>query len=121
MKIAVFSAKRYDREYIDAANGAAGHTLKYHEAPLDIDTVHLAAGYDAVCIFVNDKADAEVLEQLKAGGTGLVEGGQDTLAASGRVGPAALDRRLGPRPDRAGLVRRAVGDVGAGHGRSPGV
>jgi len=72
MKIAVFSAKRYDREYIDAANGAAGHTLKYHEAPLDIDTVHLAAGYDAVCIFVNDRADAEVLEQLKAGGTGLV-------------------------------------------------
>ncbi|HQR59070.1 MAG TPA: 2-hydroxyacid dehydrogenase [Azonexus sp.] len=72
MKIAVFSAKRYDREYLDAANVAQGHTLKYHEAPLDLDTVHLAAGYDAVCIFVNDKADAEVLAQLKAGGTGLV-------------------------------------------------
>ena len=72
MKIAVFSAKRYDREYLDAANVALGHTLKYHEAPLDLDTVHLAAGYDAVCIFVNDKADAEVLAQLKAGGTGLV-------------------------------------------------
>jgi D-lactate dehydrogenase len=72
MKIAVFSAKRYDREYLDAANAAAGHQLKYHEAPLDLDTVHLAAGYDAVCIFVNDKADAEVLAQLKAGGTGLV-------------------------------------------------
>ena len=72
MKIAVFSAKRYDREYLDAANVAQGHTLKYHEAPLDLDTVHLAAGYDAVCIFVNDKADAEVLTQLQAGGTGLV-------------------------------------------------
>ncbi len=72
MKIAVFSAKRYDREYLDAVNVAAGHTLKYHEAPLDLDTVHLAAGYAAVCIFVNDKADAEVLAQLKAGGTGLV-------------------------------------------------
>lgn len=72
MKIAVFSAKRYDREYLDAANVAHGHTVKYHEAPLDLDTVHLAAGYDAVCIFVNDKADAEVLTQLKAGGTGLV-------------------------------------------------
>ena len=72
MKIAVFSAKRYDREYLDAANVAQGHTLKYREAPLDLDTVHLAAGYDAVCIFVNDKADAEVLAQLKAGGTGLV-------------------------------------------------
>ncbi|NJD25347.1 MAG: 2-hydroxyacid dehydrogenase [Betaproteobacteria bacterium] len=72
MKIAVFSAKRYDRDYLDAANASEGHTLKYQEAPLDLDTVHLAAGYDAVCIFVNDKADAAVLQQLKAGGTGLV-------------------------------------------------
>jgi D-lactate dehydrogenase len=72
MKIAVFSAKRYDRTYLDAANVAQGHTLKYHEAPLDLDTVHLAAGYDGVCIFVNDTADAGVLEQLKAGGTRLV-------------------------------------------------
>lgn len=72
MKIAVFSAKRYDREYLDAANAAEGHQIKYHEAPLDLDTVHLAAGFDAVCIFVNDKADAEVLAQLQAVGTGLV-------------------------------------------------
>jgi D-lactate dehydrogenase len=72
MKIAVFSAKRYDRTYLDAANAAAGHQLKYYEVPLDADSVHLAAGYDAVCIFVNDTADAGVLEQLKAGGTRLV-------------------------------------------------
>jgi D-lactate dehydrogenase len=72
MKIAVFSAKRYDRSYLDAANGAAGHQLKYYEVPLDADSVHLAAGYDAVCIFVNDTADAGVLEQLRAGGTRLV-------------------------------------------------
>jgi D-lactate dehydrogenase len=72
MKIAVFSAKRYDREFLDAANASEGHQLKYHEAPLDLDTVGLAAGYDGVCIFVNDKADAAVLQQLKAGGTNLI-------------------------------------------------
>lgn len=72
MKIAVFSAKRYDREYLDAANATEGHHLKYHEAPLDLDTVGLAAGYDGVCIFVNDKADADVLARLKEGGTSLV-------------------------------------------------
>lgn len=72
MKIAVFSAKHYDREFLDAANVAEGHVLKYFEAPLDIDTVHLAAGYDAVCIFVNDKAGADVLAQLREGGTRLV-------------------------------------------------
>jgi len=31
MKIAVFSAKRYDREFLDAANVAAGHDLQYFE------------------------------------------------------------------------------------------
>lgn len=72
MKIAVFSAKGYDRESLDIANAAEGHQLKYHDAPLEIDTVGLAAGYDAVCIFVNDKADAAVLERLKEGGTKLV-------------------------------------------------
>lgn len=72
MKIAVFSAKGYDRESLDIANAAEGHQLKYHDAPLEIETVGLAAGYDAVCIFVNDKADAAVLEKLKEGGTKLV-------------------------------------------------
>jgi D-lactate dehydrogenase len=39
---------------------------------LELETVGLAAGYDAVCIFVNDTADAEVLDALKRGGTSLV-------------------------------------------------
>ena len=72
MKIAVFSAKRYDREFLTAANAEAGHRLRFFDAPLDDDSVGVAAGYDAVCIFVNDKADAEVLKALAAGGTRLV-------------------------------------------------
>lgn len=72
MKIAVFSAKRYDREFLDAANVAEGHVLKYFDAPLELETVGMAAGYDAVCIFVNDTADAGVLEALQRGGTRLV-------------------------------------------------
>lgn len=72
MKIAVFSAKPYDREFLDAANMTEGHHLKYFDDPLDLETVGLAAGHDAVCIFVNDTADAEVLDALKRGGTSLV-------------------------------------------------
>lgn len=72
MKIAVFSAKRYDREFLDAANAGAGHQLHYFDAPLEADSVALAAGHEAVCIFVNDRADASVLEALAAGGTRLV-------------------------------------------------
>lgn len=72
MKVAVFSAKRYDREFLDAANGAEGHVLKYFDVPLELETAGLAAGHDAVCIFVNDRADATVLEALQRGGTRLV-------------------------------------------------
>jgi D-lactate dehydrogenase len=72
MKIAIFSAKPYDREFLDAANVAEGHQLKYFDDPLELETVGLATGYDAVCIFVNDTADAEVLDALKRGGTSLV-------------------------------------------------
>ena len=34
MKIAVFSAQPYDRQFLDAANVAEGHQLHYFEAPL---------------------------------------------------------------------------------------
>ncbi len=72
MKIAVFSAKRYDREFLNAANANAGHELRYFDAPLDRESVGLAAGDEAICIFVNDQADAEVLKALATGGTRLV-------------------------------------------------
>jgi D-lactate dehydrogenase len=72
MKIAVFSAKRYDREFLTAANASAGHQLHYFDAPLELESVALASGHDAVCIFVNDTADAAVIEALAGGGTRLV-------------------------------------------------
>ncbi|GLC96558.1 lactate dehydrogenase [Cupriavidus sp. TA19] len=72
MKVAVFSAKPYDREYLDAANVAEGHQLRYFDDLLSMGTVGLAAGHDAICIFVNDTVDASVLDALKRGGTGLV-------------------------------------------------
>jgi len=72
MKIAVFSAQPYDRQFLDAANAGEGHELHYFELGLGPESVALAAGFEAVCIFVNDIADAGVLETLRGGGTGLV-------------------------------------------------
>ncbi len=72
MKVAVFSTKPYDREFLDRANGSEGHRLHYFDATLAPETVSLAAGYEAICIFVNDQASAEVLSALKAGGTRLI-------------------------------------------------
>jgi D-lactate dehydrogenase len=72
MRVAVFSTKAYDRRFLDAANDAFGHQLDYFEARLDDSTAVLANGAAAVCLFVNDRADAEVLETLAAGGTRLL-------------------------------------------------
>lgn len=72
MKVAVFSAKRYDRELLAAANAPAGHELLFFEDPLDLSTVALTVGCGAVCVFVNDRVSAEILAALAANGTGLV-------------------------------------------------
>src|SRR6185436_1697832 len=72
MKVAVFSAKRYDRELLAAANAEAGHELHFFDDLLEPSTVVLAAGCGAVCVFVNDILDARVLAALAAGGTGIV-------------------------------------------------
>lgn len=64
MKIAFFSTQSYDKKYFDAVNVRYGYELLYLEAALNATTYILAEGCDAVCIFVNDKADAETLNKL---------------------------------------------------------
>jgi D-lactate dehydrogenase len=72
MRVAVFSTKPYDRRFLDAANHDAAHELDYFEARLDRASAPLAYGYLAVCAFVNDRLDAEVLERLADGGVRIV-------------------------------------------------
>ena len=72
MKIAFFSTKSYDREFFERFNTSGNNQLTFFEAPLNIDTVNLTAGYRAVCVFVNDKIDGAVAEKLAANGVGLV-------------------------------------------------
>lgn len=91
MRVAVFSTKRYDRSSFDAANAAHGHELTFFEPHLTRETSSLAAGYPAVCAFVNDQLDAEVLERLATGGTRFIAlrcaGFNNVdLAAAGRLG-----------------------------------
>lgn len=74
MQVAVFSTKPYDRAFLDAANQAlpAPHRLVYLEPRLSEETAVLADGAAAVCLFVNDIADARVLGALAAQGIRLV-------------------------------------------------
>ena len=69
MKIAFFSAKVYDRAFFD--RHLTGHEIIYFEAPLNEQTVNLASGCNAVCLFVNDKLNAAVLKALSASGIKL--------------------------------------------------
>jgi D-lactate dehydrogenase len=64
MKVAVFSTKSYDKEYLDKANENGKHELVYFESSLKLKTARLAENYDAVCVFVNDSITKEVIEQL---------------------------------------------------------
>ena len=72
MKIAMFSTKNYDRKYFDAVNADFGHEIHYLESRLTPETSSLADGFDAVCAFVNDQVDAQVLDDLSSRGVELV-------------------------------------------------
>ena len=55
MKVAFFDAKQYDKPSFEHFSAQRGLKIKYFEAKLTADTVDLANGYDAVCVFVNDR------------------------------------------------------------------
>ncbi|MGI9280121.1 MAG: 2-hydroxyacid dehydrogenase [Endozoicomonas sp.] len=64
MKICIFNAKKYDREYFDQCNADYGFDLEYFDIHLDEKTAHLAKAGDAVCAFVNDDLSRPVLDVL---------------------------------------------------------
>lgn len=66
MKVAVFGAKDYDREFLAKANQPHGHALAFFDAHLGAATAGLAKGFDAVCAFVNDELGDDCLAELAA-------------------------------------------------------
>jgi D-lactate dehydrogenase len=72
LKIAVFSTREYDRQFLDEANRKFKHELIYHAESLHPATAAMAAGCPAVCAFVDDQLDGPTLSVLSAGGTRLI-------------------------------------------------
>lgn len=72
MRVAVFSTKAYDEEFLRAANDGHSHQLVFLEPRLTIGTVPLATGFGAVCAFVNDDLGSEVVNALADLGVRLV-------------------------------------------------
>jgi D-lactate dehydrogenase len=80
MRVAVFSTQPYDRKFLSEANQRlinaggprAGHELGFYESRLTAESVALAFGIPAVCVFVNDELDPLVLSMLSGGETKVI-------------------------------------------------
>ena len=72
MKVTVYNNKPYVEQFFTRANAKFNHELVFLEEHLSGASAERAAGSQAVCIFVNDLADAAALEQLKNAGVKLI-------------------------------------------------
>ena len=72
MRIAVFDTHAYDRQSLTSANARFGHDLTFFEPRLTRETASLAAGFPAVCSFVNDRLDRAALTTLHGEGVRLI-------------------------------------------------
>ena len=87
--IAFFDAKPYDRAWFDRLN--PGYEIRYFECRLTKETAVLARGCAAVCAFVSDRVDADVISALCAEGCRIVAmrcagvNNVDAQAAQGRL------------------------------------
>ena len=68
VKIAFFDTKNYDKEVFNKHNKEYKYDITYFESKLNSETAPLTKGFDVVCIFVNDKADAKTLKILEENG-----------------------------------------------------
>ncbi len=64
MKIAFYGTKPYDRIWFEPMGKEYGFDIHFIEAACDQETVFLAKGHDAICIFVNDYVDAGMIDAL---------------------------------------------------------
>ena len=64
MKIAFYATKPYDRIWFEPLARKYGFSIHFIESPCNEDTVFLARGYDAICVFVNDKVNAKMIDIL---------------------------------------------------------
>lgn len=72
MKIAFFSAKPYDKEFFKKENENFGFEFVFYETHLGPHIVNAIEDEDAVCVFVNDRLNREVIEVLAKKGVKVI-------------------------------------------------
>ena len=71
-KIAFFGAKPYDIASFDKVNEKYNYDIRYYKGHLNPNNLVLTQDADAVCIFVNDTADAAVIDTMVNNGVKLL-------------------------------------------------
>lgn len=64
MNIAFFSTKSYDRAHFETEIAESEHSITFYEDALNLQTAKLVSGYDAVCIFVNNPLNEEIIAKI---------------------------------------------------------
>ena len=64
MRILFYGTKPYDRIWFEPMAKDYGYEITFLEVQCTKETVFLARGYDAICIFINDTVDAGMIDCL---------------------------------------------------------
>ncbi|MBD0377932.1 MAG: 2-hydroxyacid dehydrogenase [Flavisolibacter sp.] len=72
MKITFFSTQSYDKQFFMEHNKRFHYELEFFEVALSQQTVGLVQDAAAICVFVNDKVDKAVIEQLRERGVSII-------------------------------------------------
>jgi D-lactate dehydrogenase len=72
MKVAVFSTKYYERDYLNKFNTGSKQQLTFFDALLNEDNTNLTIGFDAVCVFLSDTINKTVIDKLSANSIQLI-------------------------------------------------
>jgi len=72
MKITFFSTKPYDKESFNKQNQQFGFELDYYDTHLGPHIINAVEKTDVVCVFVNDKVNAPVIEALAKKGVKVI-------------------------------------------------
>ena len=72
IQVAFYDTKEYDKAAFEPYGAQKDIRFRFLETKLNADTVALAEGCDAVCVFVNDQVDAAVIDRLHHYGVRLI-------------------------------------------------
>lgn len=72
MKIAIYNAHPYEKQFFDRYNRTLGHELVYIDTHLDATTLSLCNPSPAICVFVNDQIQRPLLERMRDQGVRMI-------------------------------------------------